>query len=93
MSLSEVQVVLDDEPADDRLRRTIAAALNVAADELSEESSPDTIAAWDSLNHLNIVMAIEGEFDVALSADDVMEMRNVGLIRTILRQHGVDAAW
>jgi acyl carrier protein len=93
MSLSEVQVVLDDEPADDRLRRTIAAALNVAADELSEESSPDTIAAWDSLNHLNIVMAIEGEFDVTLSADDVMEMRNVGLIRTILRQHGVDAAW
>jgi acyl carrier protein len=73
----------------DRLYTTIAAILGINAEELSEESSPDTIATWDSLNHLNLIMAIEGEFDVSLTAEDAMDMRNVGLVRTILRDHGV----
>jgi acyl carrier protein len=77
--------------APDGLRRTLASVLGVRPEEINDESSPDTIASWDSLNHLNLVMAIEGEFGVSLSAEDAMEMRNVGLIRTILGQHGVDA--
>jgi acyl carrier protein len=36
-------------------------------------------------------MAIEGEFGISLSADEVIEMSNVGLIRAILRRHGVTA--
>lgn len=72
----------------DRLYRTISQVLNVECGALSEESSPDTIGNWDSLNHLNLVMAIESEFGVSLSADDVLDMRNVALIRAILRERG-----
>ena len=74
----------------DRLYNTLAAVLGIDRRDLSEESSPDTIQNWDSLNHLNIILAVEGEFGVGLSPDDAMEMRNVGLIRSILRGHGVE---
>ena len=49
------------------------------------------LSAWDSLNHLNLVMAIEEEFKVSLSPDDTLDMRDVGQIRAILRTHGVEA--
>ena len=75
---------------DDRLYQTIAQVMDIAPDSLSEESSPDTVPSWDSLNHLNLVMALECEFGISLSADDALNMRSVALIRTLLRNYGVE---
>lgn len=74
----------------DRLYQTVAEVLGVPFDSLFEETSPDFIPSWDSLNHLNLVMALESEFGVSLSAEDVLDMRNMALIRTVLRGYGVD---
>ena len=63
--------------------------LGVPAGELSDESSPETIPVWDSLNHLNLVVALEGEFGISLTPEDAMEMRTVGSIRAILGHNGV----
>lgn len=75
-------------PNGDRLYRTIGQVLGVPAGSLSEESSPDSLESWDSLHHLNLVMALESEFGVSLTAEDVVDMRSVALIRVILRQYG-----
>jgi acyl carrier protein len=74
----------------DRLYRTMAAVLGIAEQSLTEGSSPDTIPAWDSLNHLNVIMAMEQEFGVELSPDDAMSMLDVSCIRSLLRSHGVE---
>ena len=74
----------------DRVYRTVAAILDTSTEMITDASSPDTIAAWDSLNHLNLVMALEQEFGVSLSAGDALVMSNVASIRTILRQYGVE---
>jgi acyl carrier protein len=73
----------------ERLHRTVGQVLGVPAALLSDAASPITIHTWDSLNHLNLVMALEGEFQVSLTAQDVLDMRNVGLVKTVLRDHGV----
>lgn len=75
--------------AEDRLRRTMAAVLGVPADALEDNASPDTIAEWDSMSHLNLVMALESEFGVSLSAEDALRMRSVAAIRGLLRGRGV----
>ena len=69
----------------DVLRSSVADVLGVAVADLIDESSVDSIESWDSLNHLNIVMAIEEAFGVQLSADEVIEMRSIATIRQILR--------
>jgi len=76
--------------SEDRLSQTVAEVLGVTPDELSEESSPDTVLSWDSLGHLNLVIALEEEFGIRLSADDVLAMRSVRLIRSILHQSGAE---
>ncbi len=73
-----------------RLYRAIAAVLDVDPAQLNDDSSPENVASWDSLNHLNIVMALEGEFGVAVSADDALDMGSIAKIRAILATHGVE---
>jgi len=76
--------------SEDRLKQTVADVLGVNPYLLSEESSPSTISSWDSLGHLNLVIALEEEFEVNLSAEEVLAMRNMGSIRGILHQYGVE---
>jgi acyl carrier protein len=73
---------------DDRLRRTMAEVLDVPSELLTETSSPDSVASWDSLNHLLVVSALESEFGVTLSVDDALQMRSVSAARAILRERG-----
>ena len=75
---------------DGRLFQTLSAALGVAEDELSDDSSPETVEAWDSLNHLNIILAMESEYEIELSAEDAMAMSTVARIRDVLRTYGVE---
>jgi acyl carrier protein len=76
--------------SEDRLSQTVAEVLGVTPDELLEESSQDTIASWDSLGHLNLVIALEEEFGIRLSAEDMLAMRSVRAIRQILLQSGAE---
>ncbi len=75
---------------EDRLYRIVSEVFGVPIEEINDDSSPDTIESWDSLSHLNLVLASEEEFGVSLSPEDVMEMLSVQLIRTILAERGVD---
>jgi len=58
--------------------------MGVPIEEINSESSPDNIPAWESLSHINLVLALEAEFEIKLSPEDVLEMLSVGLIQTIL---------
>jgi len=58
---------------------------------IGEESSPETIPAWDSLAHLALVSELEREFEIDLSPDEVIEMVNVRSIIEILAERGAVA--
>jgi acyl carrier protein len=47
-------------------------------DRITPTSSPETIEAWDSTQHLNFVLALEEKFGLQLSPEDMEQMRNVG---------------
>jgi acyl carrier protein len=66
----------------------MAEVLDVPSELLTETSSPDSVASWDSLNHLLVVSALESEFGVTLSVDDALQMRSVSAARAILRERG-----
>lgn len=70
----------------DRVFKVISQVLNVPLTQIKEESSPDSIAGWDSLKHMNLVLAIEEEFKVQFSEEQIVEMLNVGLIIESLKE-------
>ena len=52
-------------------------------------STPESVEGWDSMGHLNLVAALEQDFNVSIDIGDVMEMVSVRKIREILLQYGV----
>lgn len=69
----------------DKLLRIISNIMNIPIERLNEESSPDNVESWDSLKHLNLILAIEQEFNVVLSDEEIIEMMNVQVILEILK--------
>jgi acyl carrier protein len=47
------------------------------------------VPKWDSLQHVALVAAIEERFGIALSMDEMIEIRSVKDICNILERHGV----
>ena len=43
-----------------------------------EDTDSDDIEDWDSLEHINLVSAVEQEFDIKFSMAQVIGMKNVG---------------
>jgi acyl carrier protein len=56
---------------------------------LSEELDASTVALWDSLNHIILTVEIEMQLGVALTTDELAQLRTVGDMVTLLQQKGV----
>ncbi len=74
---------------EDKVLQVVSDVLGIPTVELNDDSSPDTIAGWDSESHINLILSLEAEFGVSLSPEDAMEMLSLKWIRTILADHGV----
>lgn len=53
--------------------------------ELAPETNSDDIEDWDSLEHINLVVAIEKKFNIKFSMDEVTGMKNVGEMVEIIK--------
>ncbi len=72
---------------EDRIKRVMSTILGVDEALINENTSPSTVKRWDSLKHMNLILAIEEEFEIKLSDEDIIEMLNFKLICMILKQH------
>ena len=54
------------------------------ASDITPESSPQTIKAWDSTQHLNLVLALEEHFQFQLSPEEIEQMTSIGEIARLL---------
>jgi acyl carrier protein len=46
--------------------------------EISNSTNSDQIEDWDSLNHINLVSAIEKEFNIRFALGELMSLKDVG---------------
>lgn len=69
----------------ERVRGIAADVLNLPAAEVKAESSPENIQTWDSVNHLNLILALEQEFGLVFEPEEYEEMSNVDRIAHIVQ--------
>ncbi len=53
---------------------------------VDDATTADDIEDWDSLEHINLVVAIEKKFRVKFDMDEVSKMKNVGEMMDIILQ-------
>jgi acyl carrier protein len=68
----------------DRVRSIAADVLEVPVVRISAGSSPETIDTWDSVHHLNLVLALEQEFNLQFEPEEIDQMKDIHHILEIL---------
>jgi acyl carrier protein len=67
-----------------RLKEVMAAVLEVDESELGDDASVDTISTWDSLHHMNLVLALEDEFGIRFPDEEVANLTSLRVLRDAL---------
>jgi acyl carrier protein len=63
-----------------------ADVFEVPASSLGPSSSPDTIATWDSLHHLSFVLALEQQFGVEFTPEEIEQLLSIELTVALLEE-------
>ncbi|MFZ5893966.1 MAG: acyl carrier protein [Myxococcota bacterium] len=73
----------------DQVRSIVADTLNCRVDQVSAESSPDTLENWDSVQHLNLVLAVESRFSMRFDPWEAADLVSVGaIVRAVQEKQG-----
>lgn len=66
-----------------RIKNVMAAVFNIEVADIPADCSYGSFDRWDSLGHLNLVIALEEEFDIRFNDDEVPDMLNIALIHNL----------
>lgn len=55
-------------------------------DDIHSKLSPDDVSNWDSMQHLNLVLAVEQEFAISISPEESNQMLNFGIILLLIKE-------
>jgi acyl carrier protein len=70
----------------DQVRQVAADVFNVPVDQLSLVTTRDDVAQWDSLHHINLVIALEQTFGIQFSPEHVEQMLSLELVALIVSE-------
>ena len=69
-----------------RLKQVISSVLQVPVESIGVETSMDTIERWDSLQHMNLVLALEDAFGIYIPDEDATNITSYPLIRVVVEE-------
>jgi acyl carrier protein len=72
--------VADSTTTRPRVVRAVSQIMGVAEQQVTDTSSADSLDTWDSLRHMNLMLALEEEFGIKFSDEQIMTMSSVGRI-------------
>lgn len=73
-----------------RLYKIISEVMNVPVTQITNDSGPESIDAWDSFSLYVLLDEIEKEFNIQFSLDEILEIKNVADFKKYLEKHGVN---
>jgi acyl carrier protein len=71
-------------PLLDRVRGIAADILEVPLAQIKADSSTTNIETWDSVHHLNLVLALEQEFNLQFEPEEIDQIGTVGQIVVVV---------
>lgn len=70
---------------EERVKKIMAEILGIEQESINSETTPDTVKEWDSLKHMQLILALEEEFSVEIPDDFIDKMLNIDMIFSVLR--------
>jgi acyl carrier protein len=69
---------------DSRVLRIFSDVLGTESGPIELDSTPESIASWDSLQHLSVVLALEQEFSVQFAPEEIETLLTPGKVVEVI---------
>ena len=71
----------------EKLLELVGEVLGIDPSELDMTRTMDDVDAWDSLNHLKLVTAVEEEYSIRLEMDEIESITSLEALREAIARH------
>lgn len=70
----------------ERLKKVICEELNISLNliEIYDDTEANEVLGWDSLNHANVIVAIEKKYGVRLKGLEILKCKNIGDLQKLV---------
>jgi acyl carrier protein len=68
-----------------RIKQIMADVLDLDCDSIDESTERDAVESWDSLQHIQLCLGLEQEFQISLGVDEIESMLSYADILQVLR--------
>ena len=72
-----------------RIKKIMSNIFKVPENEITGSTSNKNTEAWDSLNHMQLIAALEDEFDIMFDADEIVKLVNFEIVKRTLNAKGI----
>ena len=66
------------------LKKVILQTLNLGEWDLRDDTLATEVPGWDSLNHINVLLAVEEHFKTRFKTTELLNLRNVGDLQRLV---------
>ena len=73
-------------PVNPKLVDIVAELFDLEPAAVDDALTPEDVELWDSMNHLRLVSAVEQEFQIKLSMQEIESIHNLGALRALIEQ-------
>ncbi len=68
----------------DQVRTAAADVLRIPLERITEASTPESVESWDSVEHLNLILALETQFGIEFEPEEIEQMKSIGEIARLV---------
>jgi acyl carrier protein len=70
-----------------RIRGILSSILGVDANSIPADARLNHFAGWDSLNHMNLMLALEDDLDIEFTDEQISSLDSLRLLIDFVRDH------
>ncbi|MGA7836878.1 MAG: acyl carrier protein [Ignavibacteriaceae bacterium] len=68
----------------DKLKKIILDVLELDDFDMKDETTADQVPGWDSLNHINVILAIEKGYNLKFKGIEILKIKNIGELQQLI---------
>lgn len=73
------------------VKAAIATTFDIPVEAVRADSSSEAIEQWDSIGHINLVMALEQRLGLKFTIEEIMEMKTIAAICKVVESKRIGA--
>lgn len=74
---------------EEQVKEIMASVFEVDKNQITADTTPQSLENWDSLRHINLVVALEEAFEVEFDEEEIADMISYKLVLHFLKEKKV----